>query len=473
MQHAVSADRRKFLRLAGGGLAGAGAAMLGPGVLGADAAVTRTPGAGEGETGFTAAASAPISSARIVVPMVFPVLGGASYSDTFLACRGTGCSRKHLGQDLMGPKLRPLVAVFDGIVTQVKAETDGTSGNYLCLRSDDGWTANYLHINNDTPGTDDAHGTASWAFFPGIRAGARVYAGQMLAWLGDSGNAETTGPHCHFELRKGDAWSGTVHNAKPSLDKAVRLTTPRVSGPHPDGVVVQAGTGWTLWLLEGGTRRRLLPGVFAANGYRAADVVRVQAAEVNDHPLGTDVPLRDGLVVRGPDNRAWVVSGGKRIAVTSAASASAIGADAARLRRVDAAALATTPPAADQTLPGVLRPGALVRPEGGSAVWLITAAGTRRHVPDAVTLTSWGFARADVIDVDQDDLAALPAGPVLALRDGTLFRAPTGTFFVVSGGRRRALPSRKVGEAFGYPLDRAVKIDGTVMRRLPSGPALP
>jgi hypothetical protein len=462
--------RRSFLRLAGTGLAGGAAALLDPALAGASPGLTVRGGDADG--GATVA-GAPISHAKVVVPMVFPVLGGASYTDSFLACRGTGCSRQHLGQDLMAPKLRMLVATFDGVITYLKAEGAGSSGNYLCLRSDDGWTTNYLHINNDTPGTDDGRGTASWGFFPGIRQGARVFAGQRLAWLGDSGNAETTAPHCHFELRKGDAWSGTVYNAKPSLDKATRLTAARVGGPHPDGTIVQAGAGWTLWLLEGGKRRRLLPSVFAANGYRQADVIRVQPGEVNSYPGGTTVPLRDGLVVRGPDNRCWVIAGGQRIAVTSAAAAASIGVDSTRLRRVDEAALHLTPLAADQTLPGKVRPGALLRVTGGSAVWLVTADGRRRWVPDAVTLASWGWTRGDVIDVSQAELDTLAEGPVLPVREGTMLRAPAGSYWIATGGRRRLLPSRQVMDAFGWKTTSARTVDAKVMARLPEGPRLP
>jgi murein DD-endopeptidase MepM/ murein hydrolase activator NlpD len=459
--------RRGFLRLAGVGMLGGAAALMDP--LAAPVGASELWGPGGPGDGLGVEASAPISTARVVVPMVFPVLGGASYTDTFLACR-SGCTRKHLGQDLMGPKMRPLLATFDGVVTSMQA--DGSSGNYLSITSADGWTTNYLHINNDTPGTDDGRGTARWAFMPGIRVGAPVFAGQLVAWLGDSGNAESTGAHLHFELRRGSAWSGTVYNAKPSLDRAVRLSTPRTSGPHPDGVVVQAGANWTLWLLADGHRRRLLPEVFRLNGYRADAVVRVQPGEVNHYPAGADVPLRDGLLVRGPDNQVWVVAGGQRIAVPDAAAAAGLGVAVAAVPRVGAQALALTPVAADQTLPGVVRPGALLRESGSSAVWLVTAAGTRRWVPDAITLASWGWPGDHIQTVPAGTLDAVATGAVLPLRDGTLFRSPTGSVFLVTRGRRRHIPSRLVLNSFGYTA-APVAIDATIMARLPSGAALP
>src|SRR5690349_9838012 len=80
------------------------------------------------------------STDRVTVPMQFPVIGATSYSDNFLVCR-SGCTRKHMGQDLMGPKMSPLVAAFNGVVTSLKRETTVGQGNYLVIKGDNGWSA--------------------------------------------------------------------------------------------------------------------------------------------------------------------------------------------------------------------------------------------------------------------------------------------------------------------------------------------
>ena len=103
----------------------------------------------------------------VVVPMVFPVVGPTQHSDAWLACR-SGCARMHMGQDLMGPKMSPLVAAFDGVVTSL-SRPQGS----LVLSADRGpaagWSAVYLHLNNDTPGTDDGRGADRWAVPAGLR----------------------------------------------------------------------------------------------------------------------------------------------------------------------------------------------------------------------------------------------------------------------------------------------------------------
>ncbi|MEO6318321.1 MAG: M23 family metallopeptidase [Acidimicrobiales bacterium] len=168
---------------------------------------------------FTASGCEPV-----VKPIVFPVDGPVSYTDTFGACRGTACERKHEGQDLMGSKMLPLLAAVDGVVHQVTF--NNLVGNSVVLEAADGWTYHYLHVNNDTPGTDDAKATRDQAFPPNIVVGAKVVKGQVVGYLGDSGNAEATASHLHFEIREPAApgtWTGVAINAYESLVQATHM----------------------------------------------------------------------------------------------------------------------------------------------------------------------------------------------------------------------------------------------------------
>ncbi len=162
-----------------------------------------------------------------IYPLVFPVVGSVYFTDTFGACR-SGCSRTHLGNDLMtyGLKGVPIVAAHDGVVVRTSTE----SGRECCaiwgIRADDGWETWYIHMNNDNPGTDDGLG---WGFAAGIETGRRVEAGELIGWVGDSGNAEGVGPHLHFELRRPD---GTAISPYPSLINATRVDLPRHAGEN-------------------------------------------------------------------------------------------------------------------------------------------------------------------------------------------------------------------------------------------------
>jgi murein DD-endopeptidase MepM/ murein hydrolase activator NlpD len=146
--------------------------------------------------------------------MRFPVTGDVTYEDTFGACRGVDCSRQHMGIDIFAPKLRPLVAAQTGRVTWLRTNASGTAGNGVGITDAEGWRYLYLHVNNDTPGTDDSANPAEWRFASGVTMGSMVEAGDVIGFLGDSGNAETTPPHVHFELRTP---AGETVNPYPSL----------------------------------------------------------------------------------------------------------------------------------------------------------------------------------------------------------------------------------------------------------------
>lgn len=177
--------------------------------------------------------AAPVGAAT-VRPITFPVhpddVAKVYWSDTYGAPRGGG--RSHIGVDIMGPKMTRLVAAADGRVSWLRHDT--VRGNNLNITDDDGWTYYYIHINNDTPGTDDGANDWEFAFAEGVAPGARVRAGQVVAYLGDSGNAEETAPHLHFEISDP---SGTPINPTPSVDAAfAALSSPSVSadalGPY-------------------------------------------------------------------------------------------------------------------------------------------------------------------------------------------------------------------------------------------------
>ena len=135
----------------------------------------------------------------------FPYEGGpgvAPWVDSFGDSRGGG-SRRHEGQDLMsagGEKMRPLVSTVDGTVREIVY--DNASGNRVVIQDDEGWFYVYLHLNNDTPGTDDRSATRDEVFAPGLEVGRRVKRCEVIAYVGDSGNAEGASPHLHFEIRR-------------------------------------------------------------------------------------------------------------------------------------------------------------------------------------------------------------------------------------------------------------------------------
>ncbi len=168
-------------------------------------------------------AAAPVLEAFDLSSMVFPVVSERDpISDSFDDCRGSGCGRLHAATDLMRPKMTPVVAVADGVISWMGTVEEGKCC-YVFIDHPGDYKTGYIHLNNDTPGTDDglANGIAE-----GITEGAIVRKGQLIGWVGDSGNAEYSGSHLHFEIRYyGNGFEERI-NPYPHL-----LTAPILSEP--------------------------------------------------------------------------------------------------------------------------------------------------------------------------------------------------------------------------------------------------
>ncbi len=115
----------------------------------------------------------------------FPVYGRARVADTFGAVRAAPVV-KHEGDDVFAPFGSPVVAVRDGTVSRVG--TLPISGNRLWLTSKSGDAFFYAHLS---------------AFSNAARDGAQVKAGTVLGFVGNTGDAEPTPPHLHFEVHPG------------------------------------------------------------------------------------------------------------------------------------------------------------------------------------------------------------------------------------------------------------------------------
>ena len=141
-----------------------------------------------------------IVSAAEIRPITFPVDGKHSFRNDFAEPRALG-AREHLGIDIIADKMTPVVAAVDGEVTYV-VSPQASWGYSITVRDGEGYQYRYLHLNNDTPRTDDGAGGEANAYAPGITRGASVIKGQLIGWVGDSGNAEGTVSHLHFEIRE-------------------------------------------------------------------------------------------------------------------------------------------------------------------------------------------------------------------------------------------------------------------------------
>ncbi len=125
-----------------------------------------------------------------------PVAGGASFSNTWGARRSGG--RTHKGVDMFNARHTPLIAVVDG---RVRFSSNRLGGLSTHIYSDNGVVYYYAHLQS--------HPT-------NIKSGQRVKKGDIVGYLGNSGNARYTSPHVHFEIRP----DGVAVNPYPTVRAA-------------------------------------------------------------------------------------------------------------------------------------------------------------------------------------------------------------------------------------------------------------
>lgn len=131
--------------------------------------------------------------------------------------------RRHQGTDIISPRGTEVLAAADGVVTTLGKHR--MSGYFIRIDHGDGWATAYLHLNNDTFGTDDGEGGTWTAFYPTLAEGDEVTAGQVIGYVGDSGNAEGTIPHTHFEVKYEGRKKNPYHYLTEVLDREQRFST--------------------------------------------------------------------------------------------------------------------------------------------------------------------------------------------------------------------------------------------------------
>lgn len=117
----------------------------------------------------------------VITGFVFPVADPHTFASTFGAPRSGG--RSHEGNDIFAPMGTPLLATENGVIANMGTGILG--GIKLWLVGESGTEYYYAHLI---------------AYAEGITDGTRVEAGDVIGYVGNTGNAITTPPHLHFEI---------------------------------------------------------------------------------------------------------------------------------------------------------------------------------------------------------------------------------------------------------------------------------
>jgi len=158
-------------------------------------------GVGGGTSGPKVTAATPFSGAVMI-----PVQGVAASAlhDDWAEPRGGG-TREHHAIDIMAARGTPVLAAADGSIEKLFQSKLG--GTTIYERSADGGTVfYYAHLDH---------------YAPTLVEGQAVRAGQEIAAVGSTGDADPGAPHLHFEIHRmapGERWwQGTEINPYPVL----------------------------------------------------------------------------------------------------------------------------------------------------------------------------------------------------------------------------------------------------------------
>ena len=161
--------------------------------------------------GFTIAAAAPAPAIDVATAqrtlsnkiLAFPVKGyERALRDNFDEPRG---SARHEAIDIMAPRGTPVVAVDSGVIVKL---FKSVPGGLTIYQFDDSATLSYYYAHLDR-------------YADGLREGASVKQGQVIGYVGSTGNARADAPHLHFTVYalppSRQWWKGIAINPHPAL----------------------------------------------------------------------------------------------------------------------------------------------------------------------------------------------------------------------------------------------------------------
>lgn len=141
--------------------------------------------------------------------LIIPVEGvdPSRVRDSYTASRG---GRTHDAVDIMAPRGTPVIAADDGIIFKLRQNEAGGITIYQ-LDPEERFIYYYAHLDR---------------YEQGLAEGMTIHRGDVLGFVGTTGNAPKDTPHLHFQVMlyrgRGQYWGGEPINPHPFLTRAGR-----------------------------------------------------------------------------------------------------------------------------------------------------------------------------------------------------------------------------------------------------------
>lgn len=230
----------------------------------------------------------------------FPVAGRAHYSDDWLNPRYTPTFHLHKGLDIFAASGTPVRAPEKGVVVRFSNNPAG-GGIGLWLEGSDGTLYYFAHLR---------------ARAEGLRPAADVDVGDVLGYVGDTGNARGGAPHLHLEMHEPgpvppkpavDRWLDEAEALAPAwvaerLERINQIEPPKTVEPEDAPAVARDDA-----------RAQTVTGTAPATSDRAAEAT-TRGPTFRDHgwaPAALEIPMRTPgqlLVILGGLLVAWALA---------------------------------------------------------------------------------------------------------------------------------------------------------------------
>lgn len=142
-------------------------------------------------------------------PLMVPVEGvmPSQLTDTYHQGRSGG--RIHMATDIMAMRGTPVLAASNGRI--IKLATSGAGGIGIYIADASGrYVEYYAHLTG---------------YAPNVKEGMPVQEGDVIGFVGSTGNASPEAPHLHFQVMRSDAnyWNGTPIDVRAFITKQGRM----------------------------------------------------------------------------------------------------------------------------------------------------------------------------------------------------------------------------------------------------------
>jgi murein DD-endopeptidase MepM/ murein hydrolase activator NlpD len=159
------------------------------------------PGTAAASAGSGAPAAPAVPDGKLLVPV--DAMPFARLSDTFDQPRGT--ERHHEALDIMAPKGTKVIAAADGKVAKLFTSKPGGLTVYQFDPSEK-YAYYYAHLDK---------------YADGLQEGAQIKRGDVIGYVGVTGNSDPNAPHLHFAVfeltPEKQWWKGTPINPYPLM----------------------------------------------------------------------------------------------------------------------------------------------------------------------------------------------------------------------------------------------------------------